>query len=125
MKPLPCETEYVSNPVIIPSDFVGDWLNEDPDTAGITRIEITQNGNELGAHEWGACTPEDCDWGIEYTPLENEDDGILNLFWDQEFVERTQELEIIEPDRLRATTFSHYVDDSGRSDVTTVYYFTK
>ncbi|MBU1168070.1 MAG: hypothetical protein KKD44_00755 [Proteobacteria bacterium] len=119
-----CEHEYTSNSVTICS-FIGNWLNEDPETGGITRVEIVLNGSDLRVHEWGACLPVDCDWGTQITPVEDAQDDILNVSWNPGFVVRNQSLEIVEVNRLMVTTFSHYIDSSGRPDVTDIYYFTK
>jgi hypothetical protein len=120
-----CETEYTSNSVTAFDLFIGNWSNEDAATDGITRINITLNGLNLDAQEWGSCTPDDCDWGIESTPANDAFDNSLSLFWNQSFVERTQTLELITTGRMKVTTSSHFIDGSGRPDYTTVYYFVK
>ncbi|MBI9019271.1 MAG: hypothetical protein JEZ07_18620 [Phycisphaerae bacterium] len=49
---------------LVKNDFVGAWLNEDPDTQSITRSLISAEvGNYLGIHNFGKCSPIDCDWG--------------------------------------------------------------
>jgi len=40
--------------------YRGSWVNEDPNTGGMTRLQIFQN---LEVQAWGACTPTECDWG--------------------------------------------------------------
>lgn len=121
-----CEHEYTSNSVATGAiNFLGNWLNEDPQTPGITRIEIQLDALEISVREWGSCTPDDCDWGIKYSHAQEAYDGIIDVFWDPGFVERTQALELVGPNRLMATTFSHYIDGSGRPDSTMVYYFNR
>jgi hypothetical protein len=43
--------------------MVGTWLNADRNTRGITRIIITESGNQYEIQAFGSCTPTDCDWG--------------------------------------------------------------
>ena len=45
------------------ADFTGQWANVNPDTGGITRVEIKRSGETLEVHTWGACVPVDCDHG--------------------------------------------------------------
>lgn len=55
---------------IVASDFVGTWVNNDPNTNGTTRIIIDQNGSTMTIHGYGKCVPTDCDWGsiaVTYT----------------------------------------------------------
>ena len=44
-------------------DFAGAWTNSDPNTRGVTRLEIRVSGTNVTVHAWGKCTPEDCDLG--------------------------------------------------------------
>ena len=47
------------------SDFLGNWINPDPSTSGITRIIVTPVGdNQVRVHVYGQCQPTDCDWGV-------------------------------------------------------------
>lgn len=43
--------------------FVGNWVNTNSNTSGMTRVRVTANGNRAFIHAWGQCTPRDCDWG--------------------------------------------------------------
>ena len=44
--------------------FSGTWVNEDPNTRGIPRLEITNTDAAVSVHSFGACSPTNCDWGI-------------------------------------------------------------
>jgi len=46
-----------------PVDFAGDWINNDPNTSGMTRLIITNDQNLMSLHGYGKCSPDDCDWG--------------------------------------------------------------
>jgi hypothetical protein len=45
------------------STMVGTWVNTDRNTRGITRIVITESGNQYEVNAFGRCHPTDCDWG--------------------------------------------------------------
>jgi hypothetical protein len=47
------------------SDYNGTWVNVDPNTGDIARIEITSSGNTVSVHWYGACLPNPCDNGTE------------------------------------------------------------
>ena len=44
--------------------FSGYWNNVDPETRGITALEIAVTGTTVSVQAWGKCHPTDCDWGI-------------------------------------------------------------
>ena len=43
--------------------FSGVWINMDAHTRGVTKLAIAEKDGEFTIRAWGACTPEDCDWG--------------------------------------------------------------
>jgi peroxiredoxin len=45
------------------TQITGTWLNQDPETMGITQTVVSGHGNKLYVHAWGACQPKDCDEG--------------------------------------------------------------
>lgn len=44
-------------------NWVGRWENVNPWTGGVTAVEISLNRGNLKIEAWGACVPEDCEWG--------------------------------------------------------------
>ena len=51
------------------NDFNGDWENADRNTRGITRLQIAVRGANMTIQAWGACTPQECNWGaVQGTP---------------------------------------------------------
>lgn len=48
-------------PVLDP--YVGTWTNVNPDTRGLTKVQITRQDGEHRVQVWGSCEPTDCDWG--------------------------------------------------------------
>ncbi|MBW4575022.1 MAG: hypothetical protein KME08_07030 [Aphanothece sp. CMT-3BRIN-NPC111] len=53
------------NPAVAaPQDFVGTWVNKNPNTNSITRFVIQPTGSDtLKIQVFGKCHPSDCDWG--------------------------------------------------------------
>jgi hypothetical protein len=47
------------------SDYAGTWVNVDPSTNDIVKIEIATVGDTVNVHWFGACSPTPCDNGIE------------------------------------------------------------
>src|SRR4051794_17434350 len=45
------------------SYFGGIWKNTDPDTRGITKVQIRLDNDKAFVRTWGRCHPSDCDWG--------------------------------------------------------------
>lgn len=50
------------------AEFVGDWVNIDPKTDGILRVEITAAGHNYAVHVWSADSPEPRDWETKVVP---------------------------------------------------------
>ena len=103
--------------------FIGHWVNGDPNTDGITRIEIRSEANTIYLHMWGACTPTDCDWGEATTDIADANDGVLSVTWTPYFKIETQQLSVLSDGRLRVVGHAHYIDNSGRIDRDYTEYF--
>jgi cathepsin L len=43
--------------------FAGNWTNIDPNTRGITKINVSNTAAYPVIHAYGQCSPTDCDWG--------------------------------------------------------------
>ena len=114
--------------------FLGYWVNEDPNTPSITKIDIQKNNNLLEIYMWGKCHPTDCDWaamnnpeGPATTTVDDADDGILNIVWYPDFAIKTQEITYLGGDRLEVYTFTDFYPDDiyGREDYERYDYFIK
>jgi hypothetical protein len=105
------------------ADFQGDWTNRNSSTRGITRITISQALDKAIVHAWGACHPEDCNWGTAETAASNAERGILQVEWNPGFATKQATLTIGEGDRLEVRIKTHFSDKSGRPDFETVDYF--
>ena len=44
-------------------DLVGGWINADHAARDLAQLTIHMEGGQLMVHAWGACRPNDCDWG--------------------------------------------------------------
>jgi hypothetical protein len=89
------------------SALSGDWRNDNPQTRGITRLEVRRKGDLVVVHAWGACSPQDCDWGTEKAALSQES---ATVSWDQGFVRRNMTL-VPDAGRLRMLLDSVYRDN--------------
>ncbi len=59
-------TSPTPSPTTSPSgaaQYAGTWLNDDPNTRDIPQLIISNVGQTLSIHGYGACTPTYCDWG--------------------------------------------------------------
>ncbi len=102
------------------TNLLGDWINIDPNTRGITRIVITSNSGVLNVHVYGSCVPTDCDWGTTTgTPYAKSVDAMrakaFTANYDAGFAKT-----ILTGQRkgsyLRLSDFTHFTDNSDRSD---------
>jgi hypothetical protein len=86
--------------------LAGRWNNQNPETKGITRIEIGGDAGHPTVRAWGKCEPADCDWG---TQTATQAEGVIRVTWNQGFVRRNL---TIMPDagRLRVVADSVYTD---------------
>ncbi|RRS29827.1 MAG: hypothetical protein P794_10065 [Epsilonproteobacteria bacterium (ex Lamellibrachia satsuma)] len=95
--------------------FTGNWVNDDPNTRNLTRLNIRKPGNTIFVHAWGKCHPRDCDWGRTRASLSN---NKLTVRWNQGFVDRVMTIkgEDFRGGRyhlLHIKTTSHYHDSRG------------
>lgn len=109
--------------VINPNPVVGTWLNTDPHTRDIVKIVVAVKGTEITVHTWGACTPTPCDWnvvpGMVYA---NAVDSHVAVGFTATYKFGFSQVIMvahIEGNQLIVETFTHFTDNSGRSD----YYF--
>ncbi|MDC6364704.1 MULTISPECIES: hypothetical protein [Flavobacteriaceae] len=106
------------------SPLNGFWVSEDKETRSITKCNIRYNGEHFEVHVWGACLPQDCDWGEMESDSLDKDVQKFNLLWDHEFAERDMLFEMSEG-KLKITSTTSYKDNSGRATRTNIEYFIK
>lgn len=78
--------------------FLGDWINEDPETRGVTRFSVVDDEGKLLVHAWGRCFPHDCDWNR--TPAADTDES-LYVVWNLASGVRHWELSFESAGRLK------------------------
>ena len=105
-------------------DFNGLWVNEDNQTRAITKCKISYKKNSFVVRMWGACHPQDCDWGENVANDVQKGTNNFQLLWDQEFAESAITYELIDG-KLKLTQVRRYKDNSGRKDNTLIEYFIK
>lgn len=105
--------------------FVGRWANENPDTSGITRVEIDRRLNKLTVRMWGKCHPTDCDWGRQSTDVADSEDAVLSITWTKSFAVTTQQLTLLPDRRLRVSGHTRFTDTSGRPEYDSTHFFVR
>ena len=106
------------------ASFSGSWVSEDSQTRSITSCRIRYENDHYLVQMWGACRPQDCDWGENASGTAEEGTARFEVLWDQDFAESKVTYEL-EGDRLKMTNRRRYKDGSGRKDLTVVNYFVK
>ena len=100
--------------------FIGNWSNENPNTRGITKVQIFKSNGKVYVHIWGKCHPADCDWGSKEGFFT---DRLLRVNWNQGFVNREIIIKGVgyaggKYNRIQIKTISRYNDNRGtRTDV--------
>ncbi len=113
------------------NQFTGTWFNTDPNTRGITKLVINNNGGKVSLHAWGKCHPKDCDWGkvpaflfapnVSLELMKNA--KALTAMFEKGF---SQTLVVVKPagkNRIKAETFTRFTDGSNRSNYHSSYTF--
>jgi hypothetical protein len=113
------------------NQFAGFWKNVDPNTGGITKLNIKVNGTSVTVHAWGKCHPTDCDMGtvkaIAYAPkvtshLTSEAIALTAIF-KKSFAQTLMVIRPYSKGRLRVSIFDHFTDNSKRTDFTNTFIF--
>ncbi len=102
-------------------DFLGDWVNVDRDTSGMTRliIEPVQDASPghlsaVSFHGFGRCHPTDCDWGVITVPFQPP-----RLVGTYDFGFKTTRITVERSGQYLLTeVFDDYTEADGRTDRT-------
>lgn len=101
----------------------GSWINSDPQTRSLTRIELRFNcqdqilngqpyppGPPWRVHIWGSCSPQDCDWG--QADAERLSTNHIYAFYDQGFARRHvyARMSQYRPGQLWVYTYTDFTD---------------
>ncbi len=100
----------------------GAWINADADTRGITRIEISADAAGATIKAWGACSPQDCEWGearaTGYASSASDDlsEAGSALIAAYTFPHAETMMTIVRSgERLEVGAFTRFTDGSGRT----------
>lgn len=121
------------------------WLNVDPNTRSIRRIELNYPCNDYRAvpvgglpqkqtnqyfvatvRVYGSCHPRDCDWGyLELYDAAGPEGNRSHLYahHDSGFAQRRLDLYLESETRVKLVIQTRFTDNSGRADYTSVDYF--
>lgn len=123
----------VSPVLAAPQDFVGTWVNTNPNTRGITRLVVTSTGaNTLSVQAFGKCHPTDCDWGttqlITYgSNVQDSDHKFATANYRPRFANTILTLNLNPHNRRQVTlqSFTQFLDSSGRQNYSSTERFTR
>jgi hypothetical protein len=102
----------------------GIWVNENPETADITRVIIGVEGNSASVHAFGRCVPTDCDWGtVSANTSAWTSAQTVTATWNFGFKVATQTITWLTANRIRVSTFHDYTVEDGRTDQTITEFF--
>jgi len=115
------------------NQFSGEWKNADPNTRGVTALEIRVMGANVTVHAWGQCQPQDCDWGQvnAYAYASSVSSNLaasaeaVSADFRTNFSQTLLVMRAVPGNRLRAEVFTHFTDNSGRTNYTDVYTFVR
>lgn len=115
------------------NQFTGLWVNTDPNTGGITRLEIATSGSSVSVHAWGKFTPQDCDWGQVTGTLYASSVGenlpqnarALTAIFNTSFNQTILVMHPARSEQLQVETLARFTDNSGRSHYNSVYTFAR
>jgi hypothetical protein len=101
--------------------FRGEWKNADPVGPGLVKLEINVHGDAVVVHAWSACPGSPCDLGSSQANYAttihwwNDTPSALLVYYE---LPSAQKLLVIELQKkvLSARTFTHFTDDSHRTD---------
>lgn len=114
------------------TDFSGKWVNVDPNTRGITKLDIQISGNSATVQAWGKASPADIDWGrinaVPFAPNVSTSPAAttrtLMAIYDTNFCKRYL---IIHSggSRISVEVYTVFTDNSNRSNYLEVSVFTR
>lgn len=117
------------------SRLVGEWVNIDSQTGGITKV-IIHNNDEFSISAYGKCHPTDCEWGKvkvhEIAASVDDEDNILPFdyllaLWEMDFAKTIMKITIETgpKPKLHIETITIFKDNSERSDYHSYYIMEK
>lgn len=100
----------------------GNWVNVDPATRSIVRVNFAGTGVSLKVHAYGACSPTPCDWGAvtAHSYAANVSSAVTIAFTATYTTSFSQIVLAGHVSRglLTVDSFTRFTDGSSRSDYT-------
>ncbi|MFY9314974.1 MAG: hypothetical protein WAO95_05370 [Burkholderiales bacterium] len=114
-------------------EFEGKWQNVDPNTSGLTVLEISLVGDRVKVHAWGRCHPTDCDWksvdasafGPNVRSALPRDAKTLMAVFKTSFSESILVIDPAEWNKLRVELLTRFTDQSGRPAYSATHTFSR
>lgn len=119
-------------------DLEGSWINNDPESRGIHRVDLRfpcydtagASGPPAYIRVYGVCGYAPCDWGeipVHTTYVAQVDGYPQTTRIDAKYVENWCTIDVtvlrVSTEEIIVYTFTHYTDDSGRQDISTLEFF--
>jgi hypothetical protein len=109
--------------------LVGTWVNQDANTRGITKVEVTGTPGNYQIRTFGQCSPTDCDWGnsslITYgSSVSDTTHNYGTTTYNPGFATTNLTLES-SGGTLTVNSFTRFTDNSGRQNYHGKYTFRK
>lgn len=113
------------------NSFVGQWVNTDPNTRGITALDIRINGTQINVRAFGKAHPNDIDWGTvpgyayAGSVSENLFNGaqVVSAIYQTNFSETILLIRMQGANRLNVETLTRFTDGSQRANYHAYYNF--
>lgn len=106
-------------PTVPTYNISGNWVNEDANTRGITKLSI--NANKTIIHPYGACSPNDCDWGDIRLNASSQTRNSYTASHDPGFKVTKLVVTALSAERIKVTTNTTFRD--SRKPQKHTYYF--
>ncbi len=100
------------------ADFVDTWYNVNPNTLGLTKLQLDTSGGNILVHGYGQCHPTDCDWGEISVPFTG---NPFTAVYEFSFKTATLTIELLDYNTLHVSIANDYFEDDPRDDFTAEY----
>lgn len=108
--------------IAAPKDFIGTWINTDPNSPGVRRFIVkVESPGKLAVQGFGACKPKDCDMGsgelITYgRSIDDQDHKFATVSGPGNFAIYIFTLELTAQDKISGQGFTRFIDGSDRQN---------
>ena len=104
-----------------PAQFLGTWLNADPGTRGIVRLQITAGVHGMGVQTFGACVPTACDMGLTGLTtyggsIADPDHKFGTAAYNFDFKQTALTFQLLDANTMVVDDYNLFTDGSGRQN---------